>query len=580
LRQHAMESKIMIKTLGEQLIAMKAITKKKLETVEKKAQEENIPANDYIITEKVVPEETIAEAFSTLLNISYIKKIAENAVNPDLLGKIPFRFLKQNAIIPVKEAEQLTIVIANPTNFQAIDEIKILLAEPTALAISTPKAIHEAINRFYPLEGTKEMIKELGEGEELEEEAVEFGDIDEGDLLGMAHEAPIIKMVNHILFQAVKQDASDIHIEPLEKELSVRYRVDGVLHPVFNPPKRIQGALVSRIKIMANLNIAEKRKPQDGGIQIKVADKAIDIRVSILPTIFGEKIVMRLLDKSRGFVPIKELGLNTRDYDILIQSISLPNGIIMVTGPTGSGKTTTLYTVLNRLNKPEVSIVTVEDPVENQINGIAQVKVNEKAGLTFAVALRSILRQDPDIIMIGETRDQETAQIAIQASLTGHIVLTTLHTNNAPASITRMLDMGIEPFLIASSVTCIMAQRLVRKLCPKCKKSFKPDSAMLKSLGLTTQQAAKITFYKAVGCSECNDTGYKGRLPIFEVMPMSPEIAKLTMAIADANKIREAATKEGMTSLLQDGIEKIKEGLTTIEEVLSVAANVQETKAE
>jgi len=564
----------MIKTLGEQLIAMKAITKKKLEVAEKKAQETGIPINNYIINEKVAPEETIAEAFAAILNIPYIKKIDEKMVDPDLLAKIPFRFLKENSIIPIKEAEQLTIIIANPTNFQSIDELKILLAEPATTAVSTAKAIHETINRFYPLEGTKEMIEELGAGEELEEEAVEFGEIDERDLLGMAHEAPIIKMVNHILFQAVKQDASDIHIEPLEKELSVRYRIDGVLHPAFSPPKRIQAALVSRIKIMANLNIAEKRKPQDGRIQIKVAGKEIDIRVSVLPTIFGEKIVMRLLDKSRGFIPIEELGFSTRDYNIVLHSISLPNGILMVTGPTGSGKTTTLYAILNRLNKPEVSIVTVEDPVEYQMNGIAQVQVNEKAGVTFASALRSILRQDPDIIMVGETRDQETAQIAIQASLTGHLVLTTLHTNNAPASITRLLDMGTEPFLIASSVTCIMAQRLVRKLCPKCKKAYKPDTAMLKSIGLTIKEAQKITFYKAVGCPECTN-GYKGRLPIFEVMPMTPEIARLTIEKADANKIRQAAIKEGMTLLLQDGIEKIKEGLTTIDEVLSVAANVQ-----
>ncbi len=566
----------MIKTLCEQLLAMKAITSQKLAAAEKIAAEENISINDYLLKEKIISDETIAEAFAAMLNIPYIVKIDDEMVNPDLLAKIPFRFLKENTIIPIKQDDQLILIVANPTNFQAIDSFKIVLNEHFSLSVSTPKVINEAINRFYPLEGTKEMIEELGEGQEIEEEeAIEFGEIDERDLLGMAQEAPIIKMVNHILFQAVKQAASDIHIEPLEKEINVRYRIDGILHIAFNPPKRIQAALVSRIKIMSNLNIAEKRKPQDGGIQIKVADKAIDIRVSILPTIFGEKIVMRLFDKSGGFVPVEALGFGKHDYDIVIESINLPNGIVLVTGPTGSGKTTTLYSILNRLNKPEVSIVTVEDPVENQMNGIAQVQVNEKAGVTFASALRSILRQDPDIIMVGETRDQDTAQIAIQASLTGHLVLTTLHTNNAPASITRLLDMGVEPYLIASSVTCIIAQRLVRKLCPNCKKVFKPDAAMIKSLGLTAQEAKKITFYKAVGCRECTDTGYKGRLPIFEVMQMTPEIARLTIDEVDANTIRDAAIKSGMTVLLKDGIEKIKEGLTTIDEVLSVAATVQ-----
>jgi general secretion pathway protein E len=564
----------MIKTLSEQLLSDKALTKAQLNAAEKKAQETNTSITNYLITEKIVPEETIANTFSKMLSLPYIEKITEEMVNPDLLAKIPFKFLKDNSIIPIKHEDSLVITIANPNNYQAIDEMRMLLSEQTLLAVSTPKVIQETINKYYPLEGTKEMIEELGEEEAIDGEEVEFGGIDEGDLLGMAQEAPIIKMVNHTLFQAVKQEASDIHIEPQEKELIIRYRIDGILHPAFNPPKRIQGALVSRIKIMANLNIAEKRKPQDGGIQIKIADKAIDIRVSILPTIFGEKIVMRLQDKSRGYIPLEKLGLSERDYEILIHSIKLPNGIIMVTGPTGSGKTTTLYAVLNRLNKPNVSIVTVEDPVEFQMNGIAQVQVNAKAGITFASALRSILRQDPDIIMIGETRDQETAQIAIQASLTGHLVLSTLHTNNAPASITRMLDMGVEPYLIASSVTCIMAQRLVRKLCPQCKKQFKPDAAMIKSLGLTEKEAQKITFYQAVGCNICS-SGYKGRLPIFEIMQMSPTIARLTIERTDSNRIRQAAMKEGMTLLIQDGIEKIKAGLTTIDEVLSVAANEQ-----
>jgi general secretion pathway protein E len=382
-------------------------------------------------------------------------------------------------------------------------------------------------------------------------------------------------LVNHILYQAVKRGASDIHIEPFEKELSVRYRIDGVLYPVMTPPKRIQGALVSRIKIMANLNIAEKRIPQDGRIDLKVAGKPIDIRVSVLPVAFGERIVLRLLDKSRTFGALQDLGFSDRDYKTIIECISEPNGIIFVTGPTGSGKTTTLYSILNELNKPGVNIITVEDPVEYQMPGIGQVQVKEKVGLTFAKALRSILRQDPDIVMIGETRDQETAQIAVQAALTGHLVLSTLHTNDAPTTITRLIDMGVEPFLIASSIILAMAQRLVRQLCEACKKAYHPSRELLLSIGLTEQDAKSITFYKAVGCESCSLTGYKGRLALFELMVMTNEIARLTMERADTPRIRKQAIADGMHLLIQDGLRKIKAGVTTIEEVLAVATTEQ-----
>jgi len=340
---------------------------------------------------------------------------------------------------------------------------------------------------------------------------------------------------------------------------------------VMNPPKRIQAALVSRIKIMANLNIAEKRIPQDGRINIRIAGRPIDIRVSILPVTYGERVVMRLLDKGKSIAKLDELGLSERDYKILIEDIHKPNGIIYITGPTGSGKTTTLYSILNDLNRPDVNIITVEDPVEYQLNGIGQVQVKSKVGLTFAAALRSILRQDPDIVMIGETRDQETAQIAVQAALTGHLVLSTLHTNNAPASITRLLDMGVEPYLIASSVVLVVAQRLVRSLCDVCKKPYKPSKDVLRSIGLTEKEAASITFYKPVGCDECNQTGYRGRLAIFELMRMTPELAKLTVDRADTTLLRKQAVADGMNLLIQDGLRKIKEGKTTIEEVISVA---------
>lgn len=496
----------------------------------------------------------------------------------NLLGKVPLQFLRDNSVMPVVINGNTVILTDDPTKFQPLDELNMLFGGGVTYAVAPRTVILEGINRYYPLEGPKQMMEELEEEEALGTE-VAFEGIEEKDILSMASEAPIIKLVNHILYQAVKRGASDIHIEPFEKEVRVRYRIDGIMYNVMAPPKRIQGALTSRIKIMASMNIAEKRLPQDGRIQIKVADRAIDIRVSVLPVAYGERIVMRLLDKSRTFGKLKDIGLSERDFRVIWDNIQRPNGIIYVTGPTGSGKTTTLYTVLGELNSPEVNIVTVEDPVEYQMAGIGQVQVREKVGLTFATALRSILRQDPDIVMIGETRDQETAQIAIQAALTGHLVLSTLHTNSAPASITRLIDMGIEPFLIASSVVCVIAQRLVRKLCPVCKKVYKPTNELLRRIGLSEAAAKSIVFYEPVGCDQCLNTGYKGRLPIFEVMEMTEGVAKYAMERADTAIIRRQAQKDGMSTLLDDGISKIKKGLTSIDEVLAVAT-MEETISE
>ncbi|HML19417.1 MAG TPA: type II secretion system ATPase GspE [Candidatus Dependentiae bacterium] len=535
-----------------------------------------IPLEKCILEKQFITPENAAKAIAQYLNIPLITSVSEREADLSLLAKVPLNFLRDNIILPLVINGHITLVTSNPFKFQPVDELDMLLGGNTQRAVSTSKIIIDAINRYYPLEGTKEMIAELEEEQEGIEEAVEFGDIEEKDIMAAASEAPIIKLVNHILYQAVKRGASDIHIEPYEKELVVRYRIDGILYQVMTPPKRIQNALISRIKIMSNLNIAEKRVPQDGRIDIKVAGKAIDIRVSILPVSFGERIVMRLLDKTGSIGKIKDLGLSDHDYAIIIEAIQKPNGIIYITGPTGSGKTSTLYIILAQLNNPDVNIITVEDPVEKQVPGIGQVQVKEKIGLTFAAALRSILRQDPDIVMIGETRDAETAQIAIQAALTGHLVLSTLHTNSAPASITRLLDMGVEPYLIASSVVLIVAQRLVRRLCESCKHQYIPSDELIKSLGLTQKQAEQITFYQAVGCEQCNNTGYKGRMAIFEMMRMTPEVGKLTMERADTSRIRKQATHDGMILLIQDGIRKIKDGVTTIEEVLSVATIEQE----
>jgi len=570
-----MENKMIRKDIGDFLVESGFINTQQLSECQKEIKETGKRLTECLLEKEFISPHDLSKALATYASVDFIEAITDKMADITLLAKVPLIFLRDNAIMPVRMDDRIVLLVANPMNFQPIDELNMLLGGGIEHAVAPERVIIDAINRYYPLEGTKEMIEELEE-EEKEIEPVEFEEIAEKDILAMATEAPIIKLVNHILFQAVKRGASDVHIEPFEKELSVRYRIDGVLYEIMKPPKRIQGALVSRIKIMANLNIAEKRIPQDGRIDIRVAGKPIDIRVSILPVIFGERVVMRLLDKSRTFAKLEALGLSEQNYKLLIANIQRPNGIIYVTGPTGSGKTTTLYSILGVLNTPEVNIITVEDPVEYQMLGIGQVHVREKIGLTFAAALRSILRQDPDIVMIGETRDQETAQIAVQAALTGHLVLSTLHTNNAPASITRLLDMDVEPYLIASSVILIIAQRLVRKLCPECRKPYKPTKEVLLSIGLTEKEAKSITFYKSVGCEECNNTGYKGRLAIFELMPMTAEIAKLTVERADISLLRKQAIADGMKLLIQDGLRKIKEGITTIDEVLSVATIEQE----
>ncbi len=528
-----------------------------------------------LVEKQFVTPEDIARAYAELTGLSFVEKITEKMADPGLLGRIPLKFLRRNKVIPVMLEDKVTLLTANPLDFQPLDELNMLLGADTTNAIATPETIIDGINRYYPLEGAKQMIEELEE-EKGAPEALELADIEEKDIMAMAAEAPIIKLVNHIFVQAVKRGVSDIHIEPFEKEVRVRFRIDGVMYPAFTPPKRVQSALISRIKIMANLNIAEKRLPQDGRINIKVADKTIDIRVSVLPVQFGERIVMRLLDKSKTFGKLEDLGFSDRDFQVVKDSIGRSNGIILVSGPTGSGKTSTLYSILYRLNTPDVNVITVEDPVEYQMAGIGQVQVREKIGLTFAAALRSILRQDPDIIMIGETRDQETAQIAIQSALTGHLVLSTIHTNSAPATITRLIDMGIEPFLISSSIVAVIAQRLVRRLCPKCKQVYTPDQEVLRLLNISPEEAKKITFYKPGGCDECNQMGYRGRLAIFEVMQMSNELGKLTMEKADSAVLKRVAIKEGMTTLVHDGIRKIALGLTTPEEVLRVAATEED----
>jgi general secretion pathway protein E len=556
------------KKFSEILLDLNIINKEQLDECLKEKESTGKLLGQILIEKKLATKDDIAKALAQQVGFIFIDKITEQMVNPELLAKIPLKFLRQNIVIPVVFEGKRVILTSNPRDLQPLDDISLLIGQAVKYGVASENVITAAINKYYPLETSSEMMEELKEEEGAE---IDLADVEERDILEMAQEAPIVKLVNHVIYQAVKEDASDIHIEPFEKELRVRYRIDGVMYQRVLPPKRYQGAIVSRIKIMSNLNIAEKRLPQDGRIQIKVGDRAIDIRVSILPCNYGERVVMRLLDKTKGAVDLETLDFSERDHKIVIKNIERPNGIILISGPTGSGKTTTLYSILSKLNQSDVNIITVEDPVEYTISGISQVQVKEDIGLTFAGALRSILRQDPDIVLIGEIRDKDTAQIATQASLTGHLVLSTIHTNNSPATITRLIDMGIEPFLIASSVVCIMSQRLVRRLCDKCRVQYKPDTDIIKRLGISEQEASQINFYKPVGCEDCFNTGYKGRLAIFEVMEVDDEISHLIVERADANIIRNKALEKGMKLLSEDGLRRIKAGQTSIEEVLKVS---------
>ena len=556
------------KFIGDILVSLNSIDQKTIDTEIAANNVHPEKIGEILLEKGLINKTSFAQALAKQSNLPYVEKITEQMADLSLLSKFPLRFLRQNSIIPVFYEGNITIVTSDPRKVQLFDDVTLLLGSQVKTAVAKDDIIMDAINKYYPLEGSKEMMEELKEDDDDE---FDLHSIEGKDIMEMANDAPIVKLVNHTIFQAVKEDASDIHIEPFEKELRIRYRIDGVMYQKLLPPKRYQGAIVSRVKIMANLNIAEKRKPQDGRIQIKIADKAIDLRISILPCNFGERVNMRILDKTKNASELEKLNLSENNYKILIRNIERPNGIILVSGPTGSGKTSTLYAILNRLNQPDVNLITVEDPVEYTITGISQVQVNEKVGLTFASALRSILRQDPDVVLIGEIRDGETAQIATQAALTGHLVLSTIHTNSAPATITRLIEMGIEPFLIASTLVLVISQRLIRKLCNACKKEYKPDPAMLTRIGLSATKATGIIFYEPGSCDECLGTGYKGRMAVFEVMEVNDEIKKLIIQRVDASVIKQRAIDFGMKLLSEDGIRCIIDGTTTIAEVLSVA---------
>lgn len=512
----------------------------------------------------VSPEDAMSE-LCRHLGLQFMKEIPSNDIAVDLVRDIPINYAKHHEVLPFKdEANGVRVLISNPFNHKVLDDLKVIFNKRTIPVITTSSRIQEAINRVYEkstaaLEGLDEI-----EGEEYDLDDPVIDLLEAGD-----DDAPVIKLVNTLLFRAVKEKASDIHIEPYEKDMVVRFRIDGILFDIFKPPKKLQNAISSRIKVMGNLNIAEKRLPQDGRIPLKLAGKDIDVRLSTVPTAFGERLVMRLQDRSNVVLELEQLGFSEKTLSKLFDMLTKTYGIFLVTGPTGSGKSTSLYAALSKINTVDKNIVTVEDPVEQRIHGIGQIQVNSKIGLTFASGLRAILRQDPNVIMIGEIRDLETAEIAINASLTGHLVLSTIHTNDSPGVFPRLIDMGCEPFLIATSLLGVVAQRLVRVLCPHCKEVYEPTEVELESLEMTREQAQNGTIYRAIGCGECNQKGYIGRTTISELLMVTEEIRSLIMQRADGNQVKKLAVQQGMVTFRQHGIEKVLRGVTTIEEVLT-----------
>jgi general secretion pathway protein E len=488
---------------------------------------------------------------------------------PVLINNLSIKFMKESKFIPARLIDkELTVIMTNPIDFYTIDAIRLATNYEVRVLIGRESEILEAIERYYG-SGITSMEKIIDDIDSIPEyQAEDEEDIDH--LRDMASEGPVIRLVNLIITRAIEMRASDIHFEPFENQFRVRYRIDGVLHDVESPPRRLQAAIVSRVKIMAKLNIAERRLPQDGRIMLRVKGKEIDFRVSSVPTIYGESIVLRILDKSSILIDIGKLGFPEDTLIGFEELIQNPHGIILVTGPTGSGKTTTLYCVLEKINSPEKKIITVEDPVEYQLRGINQIQVKPSIGLTFGNALRSIVRQDPDVILIGEIRDAETAEIAIHSALTGHLVLSTLHTNDAPSAPTRLIDMGMEDYLLSSTIIGILAQRLVRVVCPYCQEPYCPDSAILKEMRVEGQSLADLNIINAKGCERCSNTGYWGRTGIFEFLKINDDIRKLILGKKDSTFIKEVARKNGMRTLREDGWVKVKEGVTTISEVLRV----------
>ena len=541
-------------------------------------QKENGAALGGILVELGYSEQNqVLEALAAQAGMEMVNVEAEE-IPPDVVARASSSLAQIYRIIPIAYADGvMTVAMADPLNVNALDDLKFMLQCEVVGCVAHPDAVDRMIEKYYGSEeeSVEDLLDELEDaGGDLPD--MEFGQqsrsIDLASLEELANSMPVVKLLNLILLQAIKDKSSDIHFEPFEDEFKVRYRVDGVLYEMMPPPKHLAMAITSRIKVMSLLDIAETRLPQDGRIELNISGNPIDLRISTLPTLFGESVVMRVLDRSVVALDLDRIGLREDDAARIRKLLDLPHGIILVTGPTGSGKTTTLYSCLTEANQIEVKIITTEDPVEYDLPGIVQVQISEDIGCTFAACLRSILRQDPDVILVGEIRDLETAQIAVQASLTGHIVFSTLHTNDAPSTITRMVDMGAETYMLAATIEAVVAQRLVRTICIECKAEYTPDTEELASIGLTPEDLGGKTFCYGKGCENCNNTGYRGRTALFEMMMMSDSIRELILQNASTAEIREIAEREGMRSLRESGLLRIYEGTTTIEEVVRETA--------
>ena len=565
------------RTLGRILIKMGVLTRDKVhEALRIQQQRQGKDKIGQILLELgLIDEHKLNVALAAQRGMEYINLDGMD-IAPDVISKVPEHVAKTYKVIPIEfraDENELIVVLGSSDNFRAVDDLGTLMDFKVTAKIAGPQALEAALNKYYAedtesKEGIDELIDEIQDDGFLAEFEGRNQSIDLDELKELSESNPVKKLLNLVLMQAIRDKASDIHFEPFEDEYKMRYRIDGVLYEMVPPPKHIAAALSSRIKVMANLDIAERRLPQDGRISLTVQGNPVDLRVSVLPTMFGESVVLRVLDRSQISLDVEKVGLRVDDLNVVRQLISKPNGIVIVTGPTGSGKTTTLYSFLNELNTDETKIITTEDPVEYDIDGLIQCQMKSDIGLTFARCLRSILRQDPDIVMVGEIRDLETAEIAAQASLTGHLVFTTLHTNDAPSSIARLLDLGVEPFLITATLEGIVAQRLVRRICTKCKTPFEPTETQLMELGLRPEDTKGKQFFYGRGCRTCNKTGYKGRTALFEIMTFNDEIRQLVMDNASTNILRDAAQKAGMRILRENGLALIYDGLTTIDEVV------------
>src|SRR4051794_36694454 len=515
-----------------------------------------------LVDQGVLSESQLVAALAQQVGLPFVD-LTEYSVDGSAIGRVPGGVCRRHVALPIAyEDGRLVVAMADPGNVFALDDFRSITGMDVRPVVATKGDVLAAIDRYYRADADMDDITSAMEVEE---------DDDLSNVREVVEDAPIVKYVNLLITQAIQDRASDIHIEPTEHDLRVRYRIDGVLHEVMRSPRAIQSGVTSRLKIMADINIAERRIPQDGRLSVNAHGKKIDLRVATLPTVWGEKVVMRVLDNSTARLSLDDLGFGASNYTRYSKSFTKPYGMMLVTGPTGSGKSTTLYATLNIVSKPEVNVITVEDPVEYRLPGINQVQTNTKAGLTFAAALRSILRSDPDIVLLGEIRDHETAQIAIEAALTGHLVLSTLHTNDAPSAITRLTEMGIEPFLVGSALDCVLAQRLARKLCAKCKEAYVPTKEMMVENRFPHSPDEPLpTLYRPIGCSACSKTGYKGRLALHEVMAVSEDIERLAVEHASALAIGNVAREQGMVTLRDDGLAKVKAGHTSIEEILRV----------